>query len=212
MNTPTLETLIHLASGLAAQFGENCEIVIHDLSAKAVEHSIVHIENGHITNREIGGGPSPIVLDTLCHMDHVEDKLAYLTQTENGRILKSSTIFIKDDLGIPRYILGINFDITNLLAIDQSILSLTGIKTQNKSEEKPDRISHDVNSLLDDLIRQSVDMIGIPAPLMSREDKIKAINYLNDAGAFLITKSGDKISKYFGISKYTLYSYVDINK
>lgn len=38
------------------------------------------------------------------------------------------------------------------------------------------------------------------------------INYLNDAGAFLITKSGDKVAKYFGISKYTLYSYVDINK
>ena len=47
---------------------------------------------------------------------------------------------------------------------------------------------------------------------MSKEDKIKAINFLNDAGAFLITKSGDKVSKYFGISKYTLYSYVDINK
>lgn len=212
MNTPTLESLIHLASGLAAQFGENCEIVIHDLSAEAVEHSIVHIENGHITNRKVGGGPSPIVLDTLQHMDHVEDKLAYLTQTENGRILKSSTIFIKNEVGIPCYILGINFDITNLLAIDQSILSLTRCSNQTKEKSTPGRISHDVNSLLDDLIKQSVDMIGVPAPLMSRKDKIKAIKFLNDAGAFLITKSGDKISKYFGISKYTLYSYVDINK
>ncbi|MFW5646904.1 MAG: helix-turn-helix domain-containing protein [Acetivibrio ethanolgignens] len=47
---------------------------------------------------------------------------------------------------------------------------------------------------------------------MTKEDKIAAIKFLNDAGAFLITKSGDKISKYFGISKYTLYSYIDINK
>ena len=47
---------------------------------------------------------------------------------------------------------------------------------------------------------------------MTKEDKIKAIQFLNDAGAFLITKSGDKVAKYFGISKYTLYSYVDINK
>ena len=38
-----------------------------------------------------------------------------------------------------------------------------------------------------------------------------AIQFLNDAGAFLITKSGDKISKYFGISKFTLYSYIDVN-
>ena len=27
-----------------------------------------------------------------------------------------------------------------------------------------------------------------------------------------MTKSGDKVAKYFGISKYTLYSYIDTNK
>ena len=69
-----------------------------------------------------------------------------------------------------------------------------------------------MNQLLDELIQQSVDLVGVPVPLMTKEDKIKAINYLNEAGAFLITRSGDKVSKYFGISKYTLYSYVDINK
>ena len=45
--------------------------------------------------------------------------------------------------------------------------------------------------------------------LMDREDKIRAIRFLNDAGALLITKSGDKIAAFFGISKYTLYSYLD---
>ena len=44
---------------------------------------------------------------------------------------------------------------------------------------------------------------------MTREDKIQAIKFLNDHGALLITKAGDKISKYFGISKYTLYSDID---
>ena len=32
---------------------------------------------------------------------------------------------------------------------------------------------------------------------------------VSQSGAFLVTKSGDKIAKYFGISKYTLYSYID---
>ena len=44
---------------------------------------------------------------------------------------------------------------------------------------------------------------------MSKEDKVKAIRFLNDTGAFLITKSGGKVCKYFGISKYTLYSYIE---
>ena len=44
---------------------------------------------------------------------------------------------------------------------------------------------------------------------MSKEDKVRAIHFLNEHGALLVTKSGDKIAKYFGISKYTLYSYID---
>ena len=111
-----------------------------------------------------------------------------------------------------RYILAINYDITNLMAIDHSISSLISCPNEQDQEEQPSRITKDVNELLDELIKQSVDLIGVPIALMSKEDKIRAINFLNDAGAFLITKSGDKVSKYFNISKYTLYSYVDINK
>ena len=65
---------------------------------------------------------------------------------------------------------------------------------------------------MDDLIEQSVAKVGKPVALMTKDDKIAAIQFLNNAGAFLVTKSGDKISKYFGISKYILYSYIDASK
>jgi len=48
--------------------------------------------------------------------------------------------------------------------------------------------------------------------MMNKDDKVRAIQFLNENGAFLVTKSGDKIAKYFGISKYTLYSYIDIKQ
>ena len=44
---------------------------------------------------------------------------------------------------------------------------------------------------------------------MTREDKLKAVRYLNDTGALLITKSGQRICEVFGFSKYTLYNYLD---
>ena len=50
---------------------------------------------------------------------------------------------------------------------------------------------------------------------MTRQTKFPfstPIQFLNQSGAFLVTKSGDKVAKYFGISKYTLYSYIDANK
>ncbi len=211
-----LEILKQVAAGLAAQFGENCEVVIHDLAGSNKDASIVHIENGHITGRQAGGGPSGAVLSALKHPEGpLADRLAYLTKTESGRTLKSSTLYIKDGSGRPRYILSINYDITNLLALENSIHSLTSCPPDadgKPGSQASHTITHDVSTLLDELIEQSVNLVGIPVPLMTKEDKIKAINFLNDTGAFLITKSGDKVAKYFGISKYTLYSYVDINK
>ena len=78
-----------------------------------------------------------------------------------------------------------------------------------RASGEPERIPTNVNDLLDELLEQSVRIVGKPVAMMNKEDKVKAIGYLNDAGAMLITKSGDKIAKYFGISKYTLYSYLD---
>ena len=72
-----------------------------------------------------------------------------------------------------------------------------------------EEISRKVSDLLDELIEQSVRVVGKPVALMNKEDKVKAIQFLNNSGAFLITKSGDKVCKFFGISKYTLYSYID---
>ena len=45
------EALQKLAKGVAAQFGSDCEVVVHRLSADTMEHSIVAIENGHVTGR-----------------------------------------------------------------------------------------------------------------------------------------------------------------
>ena len=91
-------------------------------------------------------------------------------------------------------------------------VSASARRTEEIREDQRQDLNILGNQLLDELIDQSVELVGVPVAFMTKEDKIKAIQYLNDSGAFLITKSGDKVSKFFGISKYTLYSYVNINK
>lgn len=207
----TLELLTQIAHGVSTEFGTSCEVVIHDLKKRDMESSIVYIENGHVSNRTIGDGPSGIVLETLNKDPHLlKDRLAYLTKTDDGRILKSSTMYIRGKDDIIEYIFSLNYDITGLITIDTAIRSL--IDTPQTADKTPKKITHNVNDLLDTLIEQSVALVGKPVALMSKDDKVTAIQYLNDAGAFLITKSGDKVSAYFGISKFTLYSYMDANK
>ena len=207
----TLDFLKQLAHGLAIQFGSSCEIAIHDLKTKDLEKSIVYIENGHISNRQIGDGPSGIVLETLqSDPSTIHDKLSYLTKTEDGRILKSSTFYIRDDDGSISYIFSLNYDITAFTAASTAIQSLIATKGKlpDLTGDSPRQITHNVNELLDLLIEQAVAKVGKPVAMMNKDDKVAVVQYLDHAGAFLITKSGDKVSSYLGISKFTLYSYM----
>ena len=201
-----------LAKALAAEFGENCEVLVHDLTGGDPEHTIVAIENGHVSQRQTGDGPSRVALEAMQaeHPEELQDRSGYLLKTHDGRIVKSSTVYIRNDEGGIDGIFCVNYDITSLLMAQKAVNSLLA-----QGEDPPKAstsIPQNVNELLDDLIEQSVEKVGKPVALMNKDDKIAAIRFLNDAGAFLVTKSGDKVSKYFGISKYTLYSYIDASK
>lgn len=202
----TLERLKVIAHGLAIQFGPSCEVLIHDLQGD-LDTSLAYIENGTITNRHVGDGPSHVVLDVLNYDDGSEGRFGYLTKTKDGRILKSSTMYIRDDNGNIDYLLGINQDITEFVMMHRSFESLIGIgQAEAGTVEK---ITTSVSELLDDLLLEAERLVGKPGPLMNKVERLKAISYLNEKGAFLISKSSEKIAEYFNISKFTLYS--DLN-
>lgn len=201
-----LELLRQVADGIAAQFGSNCEVVLHDLSMHP-DQSIVYIVNGHISGRKVGDGASQVVMEQLeSNNPEPKDHFCYLMKTPDGKILKSSTVYIRNRKGKVSAILSINYDISKLMIVESALNEL--ISTGEPQQTEPERIVN-INDVLEDLIQQSVALVGKPVALMNKDDKVRAIQFLNQNGAFLVTKSGDKIAKYFGISKYTLYSYID---
>ena len=58
---PFFQTLLKL---LKNQFGMESEFILHDWS-KGYDHSVVAIENGHITNRKIGDCGSNLGLEVI---------------------------------------------------------------------------------------------------------------------------------------------------
>ena len=194
----TLERLKVIAHGLAIQFGPSCEVLIHDLQGD-LDTSLVYIENGTITNRHVGDGPSHVVLDVLNYDDGSEGRFGYLTKTKDGRILKSSTMYIRDDNGNVAYLLGINQDITEFVMMHRSLESLIGIgQAETGTVEK---ITTSVSELLDDLLLEAERLVGKPGPLMNKVERLKAISYLNEKGAFLISKSSRGVAV-AGLSLY----------
>jgi predicted transcriptional regulator YheO len=67
-----------------------------------------------------------------------------------------------------------------------------------------------VRELLDYLIGEAHAQIGKAVSQMRRADKLRFIRFLDQKGAFLITRSGDAVCDFLGISKYTLYRYLEI--
>ena len=188
----TLERIKVIAHGLAAQFGPSCEVLIHDLQGD-INSSLVYIENGTITNRHVGDGPSHVVLDVLSHDDGSEGRFGYLTKTKDGRILKSSTMYIRDDTGRIAYLLGINQDITEFVLMHRLLDSL--VNTGQEDAGSVEKITTSVSELLGDLLLDVERIVGKPGPLMNKVERLKAITYLNEKGAFLISKSYEKIAE-----------------
>ena len=208
----TLDILIQLAHGLAEHFGLQCEIAIHDVT-RDLSNTIVYIENGQISGRTEGDAASNVVLEALhTPPEELKDQIGYLTRSSDGKALKSSSIYIRDRSGNLRYIFSVNYDISSLKAVDELIRGLITThpatdqsgKAEQKKQESAPRIPHTVTELLDSLIEHALAEVGKPVVMMTKEDKIRVVRYLNDAGAFLITKSGDRIAPVLGITKYTL--------
>jgi len=200
--------LAQLAQGIAGQFGSQCEVAIHDLR-RETEGTIVAIENGHVTGRKVGDGASEIVLEALKEPDRVEDQLGYQMRTREGRVLKSSSIYVRDEAGELAALLGINYDITDLLHATGTLSQFIAASAEDRRGGETKMIFSDVDDLLDRLIEKSAAHVGKPVAMMTKEDKVRAIHYLDEKGAFLIKKAGDRVSKYYDISKYTLYNYLD---
>ena len=85
---------------LEGHFGKNVEFVVHDLSLD-YEHTIVDIRNGEVTGRKVGGTGDLLGLRALRYNGSNEGNcFNTLTYAENGKILRSSTLFF---LAVPAF-------------------------------------------------------------------------------------------------------------
>lgn len=194
-----------LMKGLTAIFGTNCEVVLHDLT-DSYESTVVMIENGHVTDRRVGDCGSNLGLEVLRGTVRNGDKYGYFTNTRDGRVLRSSSVYIRSDDGKVIGCLCINFDVSNLMVADKTIRSLI---SNDEGEKEEEFFVNDVNQLLDALLQKAMEEVGKPVSYMTRDDRIRVVKYLDQKGAFLITKSGNRICQFLDISKFTLYSYLD---
>ncbi len=79
-----------------------------------------------------------------------------------------------------------------------------------EKEEPREIFATDVKSLLEYLIKEAQNQAGKDPRDMDKADKIRFLDYLDKKGAFLVTKSSERVCEFLEISKFTLYNYLDL--
>lgn len=122
MDKGELSLLRQIAVGIARQFGNHCEVAIHDISRNDPEHSIVYIENGYVSGRHIGDGMARVVLEqTIVRAHESKAGVYYQAKTADGKTLRTSMIYIRDHQNRVLAILEISYDISLLVAGTEAV-------------------------------------------------------------------------------------------
>lgn len=207
---PNLAKLIPVADAITGNFGENTEVVIHDCSN--LESSIVYI-SGDVTHRKIGAPATNLVLNGL--KNNIDKMECYKTVTNDGKILRSTTVFIRDE---KQQIIGcmcINYDITDLLCCKSAMERLTAFPKQandNSAKTENDEnefFENNVKSIIEKMIAETIEILKKPVELMNKDEKMHFVKILEEKGVFLVKGAVDDVAEMLGVSKFTIYNWLD---
>lgn len=197
-----LNFVAQLADALGQTLGKNCEVVVHDLEVP--ESSIIAIANGGLTGRKVGDTLDALGLQLLKNRTS-SDLINYTTKTKDGKGLRSSSIFLRDETGRIFGALCMNFDISGLLKLQEWLEEALGAERPAVNES----FEHTVDEVLETMIQGAIAGTGKEIADLKREDKVAVVANLESRGAFLIRYSVERVAELLGMTKYTIYNYLD---
>jgi len=200
-----LDMLRKLADTIVSIFNKNCEVVIHDTTN--LKNSLVY-STGNVTKGQQGTSLSDFIAQRLREEgDVVKDIHNYKTTLKDGRILRSSTAFFRDSNGKVLAAFCLNFDNTDFMNAIQFLENFVKFNGSSNSMHK-ETYPSSVNETIRSLVEEAIDEIGKQPPSMSTGERIQFVKILEHHGAFLIKGALDQIAIIMGLSKYTVYSYL----
>lgn len=201
---PIIKRYMPMAKGIAGTFGSNCEVVLHDFTD--LNDSIVVIENGHVTGRDASSSMSDHSLQQVKAGNTEKDTINYSGKGADGRTIKSTTMFIRDDEDKVIGCLCINFDATEFAIAKKALEELLDF---GQEPAKEDKSSKKINDVLREVVQSKIDDIGKPVAYLNKDEKVKIVHQLDGQGVFLIKGAIDYVADILCVSRYTIYNYLD---
>lgn len=198
-----------LTNNIGKLFGSKCEIIVHDFT-NGYESTIVHVVNGEVSGRVIGGCPTNLFFEHLDDLAEKEEEFSsYFSTMPDGRLIKSSTTFLRNDAGEIVGSICINVDVSGLAAMSSAFRAFLDGEKSSSAQVGNEHFAKDVNDLMESYLAQVQENIGKSACDMNKKEKLAALAFLKDKGVLQIAKANVKLCEFFSISKFTLYNYLN---
>ena len=200
-----LKSFFPIADIIAGTLGKNCEVVVHDLSHP--ESSVVYVANGNVTGRQVGQSFDHLVKQVLLNKNFKNDRVInYIFDTPEGKKIKSSSALIRD---VNEEVIGmmcINCDLTVYQLMQEQINSFLNVEAADMKSSEED-LDQDIMAIIDKLILKTVGTADIKN--LTRKKSVEIIHFMDEKGIFLVKGAIDKVADIMGVSKVTIYSYLD---
>ncbi|PHR74434.1 MAG: hypothetical protein COA66_01185 [Arcobacter sp.] len=209
---PEVQKYILLADFLSNVIGENTEILIHDLTN--FQTSIIHIINGHISNRKVGDGITNLILEYLKNesRDNIPFICNYNSKTVGDIVLYSSTFFIRDEKNEVVGAMCLNSDYSELEKSFSMISSFLPNFTKsfliNQDTEVKENLNNDSQQLTLDKIDSVIAKFRVTPERMTINEKTRVITELQKYGLFMIKGAVQEVASKLFMSEPSIYRYI----
>ncbi|MDN3681872.1 PAS domain-containing protein [Vibrio tapetis subsp. quintayensis] len=198
-----LQASFNIVDGIAAMYGNHTEVVLHSLDIE--NPSIIKIANGHVTDRDIGAPITNLALEKL--KTGIDVSEPYFSKGPQGKLLRSVTTVLRNDIGKAIGLLCINSD------MDAPIHSLFSSMVPNstsisQSLTSPETFARSPDEMLNDTIakiRKETMMDKTISP--SKRNRV-IVERLYDYGTFNVKDAIVTTATNLQVSRDTVYRYV----
>ena len=195
------DTAKRMADALSISFGKKCEVVVHDFAD--LSSSLIHIA-GNMTGRKVGAPITDLAYRTYKDQgDDAKDLAGYRTIT-NGRIMKSSTVFLRNSSGQVVGCMCVNMDVTDLLnakaALDEATYFPEG------AAYIPERFASSFQETLESILEGIVRDMGKQPASMDKDERLEFIRRLHKHDVFVFKGAVNQVAQLLGVTRYTVYN------
>lgn len=211
-----------LTKFLGTALGPDYEVALHDMENN--NGALVAIANNYISGRGLGDplfqNAQKMIEEKRYEIDDFVEH--YYTMTDSGKVLRSSSMFIKDEFGQLAGILCINFDDSRYHELSQKIMELCHPDAYVEAN-----FVFDINRVPNKLSGTDAKFIGSNSDLtvastlkeifrkhhlnpakLSFNDKMLIIAEINELGIFNIKNAVKDVAKAINSSPASVYRYL----